>query len=52
MLRGTGAPVEVQVVQEREVILTELFQDEAIAQQWANAYQERLREQGWYDSPA
>ena len=48
---GTGVPVEVRVVQGREVILTEIFQDEALAEYWAKAYSDRLREQGWFDSP-
>jgi hypothetical protein len=52
LLIGTGVPVEVRVVQDREVVLTELFQDEWIAENWAKAYSSRLREQGWQDSPA
>ncbi len=51
LLIGTGVPVEVQVVQDRDVVLTELFQDEWIAENWAKAYGSRLREQGWQDSP-
>lgn len=48
----TGLPVEVHVVQDRDVVLTELFQEEWLAETWARAYGERLRQQGWSDSPA
>jgi hypothetical protein len=44
-------PVEVQVVQDRDVVLTERFQEEWVALSWAGAYSERLRQQGWFDSP-
>lgn len=44
-------PVEVQVVQDRDVVLTERFQEEWVAVSWAGAYSERLRQQGWFDSP-
>jgi hypothetical protein len=47
-----GTPVEVQVLQDLDVVLTEIFQEEWIAQNWARAYAERLRQQGWRDSPA
>jgi hypothetical protein len=45
-------PVEVQVLQDRDVVLTELFQEEWLALNWARAYGERLKLQGWRDSPA
>ena len=40
-------PVEVQVFQDRDVVLTELFQEEWLALNWARAYCERLKLQGW-----
>jgi len=43
-------PVEVQVLQDRDVVLTELFQEEWLALNWARAYCERLKLQGWHDS--
>jgi hypothetical protein len=49
---GAGMPVEVQIVQDRDVVLTELFQDEWLAETWARAYADRLRKQGFRDSPA
>lgn len=45
-------PVEVQVLQDRDVVLTELFQEEWLAENWARAYGERLRQRGWQDSAA
>ena len=52
VIHAGGQPVEVQVVQDRDVVLTELFQEEWLAENWARAYAERLRGQGWQDSPA
>ena len=46
-----GMPVEVQVVHDRDVVVTEIFQEEWMALQWARAYRERLRAQGWEDVP-
>jgi hypothetical protein len=47
-----GMPVEVQVVQDRDIVLTEVFQEEWLALNWARAYGDRLKQQGWRDSPA
>jgi hypothetical protein len=44
-------PVEVQVVHDREVVVSEVFQEEWMALNWARAYGERLRAQGWHDVP-
>jgi hypothetical protein len=44
-------PVEVHVVHDRDVILTEVFQEEWMALDWARVYGERLRSQGWHDTP-
>ena len=46
-----GVPVEVQVVHGRDVVVTEIFQEEWMALKWARAYRERLRAQGWEDVP-
>ena len=51
VLYPSTMPVEVRVVQDRDVVLTELFQEEWLALNWARAYSDRLRQQGWYDSP-
>jgi hypothetical protein len=45
-------PVEVHVLQDRDVVLTELFLEEWLAINWAKAYANRLKEQGWRDVPA
>jgi hypothetical protein len=51
ILYANEMPVEVQVLQDRDIILTELFQEEWLALNWARAYCERLKLQGWQDSP-
>ena len=51
LVLGHGIPVEVQVVHGRDVVLTEVFQEEWMALKWARAYRERLRAQGWDDVP-
>ena len=52
ILYATGMPVEVQVLQDRDVVLTELFPEEWLALNWARAYGDRLKQQGWQESPA
>ena len=42
-------PVEVQVLHDRDLIVTEVFQEERMALNWARAYGERLRANGWQD---
>lgn len=44
-------PVEIRVLQDRDVVLTELFQEEWLALNWARVYADRLRQQGWQESP-
>ena len=51
LVLAEGMPVEVHVVHGQEVVLTELFQEEWMAMNWARAYRERLRAQGWQDVP-
>jgi len=46
-----GMPVEVRVIHGRDVVVTEMFQEEWMALKWARAYRERLRAQGWNDVP-
>jgi hypothetical protein len=45
-------PIEVQVLQDRDLVLKELFFDEPTALAWADEYYARLKEHGWRDSPA
>lgn len=40
-------PIEVQVLQDRDVVITEWFQEEWLAVNWAQAYGDRLKSQGW-----
>jgi hypothetical protein len=51
VLRGASAPVEVQVFHDRDVVVTEVFEEERFALGWARSYELRLRDQGWDDSP-
>jgi len=48
---AAGMPVEVRVLHDRDVVVTEMFQEEWMALKWARAYRERLRAQGWDDVP-
>ena len=49
---GQGMPVEEQDVHGRDdVVVTKIFQEEWMAMNWARAYRERLRAQGWDDVP-
>jgi len=43
-------PVEVRVVHDTDLVLTELFPEEWVAVNWAKVYAERLKQQGWNDS--
>lgn len=49
VLLSKGTPAEVQVVHGEDVVLTEVFQEEWMAMNWARAYRDRLRAQGWGD---
>jgi hypothetical protein len=51
VVHAHGMPVEVQVVHGLDIVLTEVFQEEWMALNWARAYKERLRAQGWNDVP-
>jgi hypothetical protein len=51
VLYAKALPVEVQILQDRDVVLTELFPEEWLAENWARVYANRLKEQGWQDSP-
>lgn len=51
LVLAEGMPVEVRVLHGRDVVVTEIFQEEWMALNWARAYGERLRAQGWEDVP-
>lgn len=46
-----GVPVEVRILHDRDVVVTQVFQEEWMALNWARAYRERLRARGWGDVP-
>ncbi len=52
VLYPDGPPIEVQVFQDRDVVLREMFPEERLALRWAQAYGERLRQQGWHEAAA
>jgi hypothetical protein len=47
VLYAAMMPIEVRILQDRDVVLAELFPEEDLAVRWAEAYGERLRQQGW-----
>ena len=51
VLNANAVPVEIKVLQDRDLVLTELFQEEWLAESWAREYADRLKRQGWQDSP-
>jgi len=51
VLHAGSAPVEIQILHDGDVVVTELFEEERFALGWAQSYERRLREQGWNDSP-
>jgi hypothetical protein len=50
LISGTN-PLEVQVLQDRDLVIKEVFFDERDALGWAAEYNARLKEHGWRDSP-
>jgi hypothetical protein len=44
-------PIEVQILQDRDVILREIFPEERLAIAWGQLYGERLRQHGWQETP-
>ena len=50
VMYAEGLPIEVQVLQDRDVVLTEVFPEESLALRWAQVYGDRLKQQGWHDS--
>jgi hypothetical protein len=51
VLYSDAKPVEIQVLQDRDVVLRELFAHESGALDWAREYGDRLKQHGWHDSP-
>ena len=44
-------PIEIQILQDRDIVLTELFPEERLALAWGGLYRERLEQQGWHEAP-
>ena len=51
VLYANGLPVEVRILQDRDVVLAEVFPDEDLALKWSKIYGERLKQQGWIEAP-
>ena len=51
VLYAAAMPVEVRVLQDRDVVLAERFPEERLAVTWAQVYGERLKRQGWLEAP-
>jgi len=49
VVMALSVPVEVHVVHGSDVVVAEVFEEEWMALQWAGAYRDRLRAQGWDD---
>ena len=51
VLYASGVPVEVHIVQDRDLVLKEIFPAENFATAWAAEYGQRLRSHGWRPHP-
>jgi hypothetical protein len=48
---ATNVPVEVRIVQDRDLVLKEIFPGESFATAWADEYSQRLQQRGWRPHP-
>jgi len=51
VVQSHGVAVELQIVHGDDLVVTEIFQEEWMALNWARAYRQRLNAQGWSDVP-
>jgi hypothetical protein len=51
VLYAAGLPVEVRIVQDRDLVLKEIFPAESFAMAWADEYCQRLQSHGWRPHP-
>ena len=51
VLYEASMPLEIQVLQDRDMVLREVFNHESDALGWASEYSNRLKAHGWHDSP-
>ena len=52
VMSSARQPVEVRILQDRDVVLTEVFPAEELALKWARLYGDRLKGQGWFEPPS
>ena len=52
VMYADGLPVEVQIFQDRDLLMREVFPEERLALGWARLYGDRLKQQGWQEVPA
>lgn len=45
-----GLPIEVVILQDRDVVMREVFPDERLAMSWSELYGERLKLRGWQEA--
>ncbi len=50
VMYAEGLPIEVQVFQDRDIVVRELFPEERLAIGWARLYGDRLKQQGWRET--
>jgi hypothetical protein len=43
--------VEIQVLQDRDLVLSEVFAEEELGLSWAQTFSQRLKAQGWTEVP-
>ena len=51
VLYASAVPIEVRIVQDRDVVLKEIFPSETFATAWADEYSRRLQQHGWRRHP-
>ena len=51
VIYASPRPVEVHIVQDRDLVLKETFATEQGAAAWAEEYGERLQKHGWHPRP-
>ena len=51
VMYADSIPIEIQILQDRDIVLTELFPEERLALAWGGLYRERLEQQGWHEAP-
>jgi hypothetical protein len=51
VLYPSSRPIEIHVLQDRDVVLRESFAHESGALDWATEYADQLKQHGWHDSP-